>query len=359
MVAVNYLWNPINDNIVREFDDSGNTTSEYTTEPDLYGNVVSQFRNGQTSYLLSDGQGNTTELTNNAGTVTDTIRYSGFGEVTGRTGTTEIPFQYVGQKEYYRDTGTGDYYVRERSLGPAIGRWLCVDPISVIDGPDLYLYVRNNPTLVVDPSGLSPMVPHAGQPHGTRSVFRSAALTGFDPEEEARKAVEDAVRFVDQYHSWARTIAEPLFRLKCKEPYGTCFLFRTRITSITVTINFLLRPINFIANVSCAALSATLPPVIRHYALAALRERFPRKYLYMNCVCGTACGYFEGATVTAPTIPAATFPIGGPPCHFTATLGVGVSFSAFATCCLTTSGTDPLPRPLPPAVPREEFSSGG
>ena len=105
MVAVNYLWNPINDNIIEEFDDAGNTIAEYTTEPDLYGNVVSQFRNGQTSYLLSDGQGNTTELTNDAGDVTYyRIRYSAFGEVTERTGATEIPFQYVGQKGYYRDS---------------------------------------------------------------------------------------------------------------------------------------------------------------------------------------------------------------------------------------------------------------
>ena len=104
MTAVNYLWNPINDNIVREFDDAGNTIAEYTTEPDLYGNVVSQFfRNGQTSYLLSDAQGNTTEPTNDVGNVTDTIRYSAFGEVTQRTGTTEIPFQYVGQKGYCTD----------------------------------------------------------------------------------------------------------------------------------------------------------------------------------------------------------------------------------------------------------------
>ena len=37
MVAVNYLWNPINDNIVREFDDAGATIAGYTTEPDLHG----------------------------------------------------------------------------------------------------------------------------------------------------------------------------------------------------------------------------------------------------------------------------------------------------------------------------------
>ena len=156
MAAVNYLWNPINDNIVREFDDAGNTIAEYTTEPDPYGNVVSQFRNGQTSYLLSDGQGNTTELTNDAGTVTDTIRYSAFGEVTERSGATEIPFQYVGQKGYYRDNDTRNYSIRQRSLSSRNGRWLTADPLGLALGNEnLYIYGANSPLVLIDPSGLA------------------------------------------------------------------------------------------------------------------------------------------------------------------------------------------------------------
>jgi RHS repeat-associated protein len=163
MVAVNYLWNPINDNIVREFDDAGNSIAEYTTEPDLYGNVVSQYRGGQTSYLVSDGQGNATELTNDAGNVTDTIRYSAFGEITERTGNTEIPFQYGGKRGYYSDGETGSYSIRERPLISSIGRWTCPDPLrEVIDVPRLgignvlleYGYCHNLPTTCTDPSGL-------------------------------------------------------------------------------------------------------------------------------------------------------------------------------------------------------------
>ena len=155
MVAVNYLWNPINDNIVREFDDSGNTIAEYTTEPDLYGNVVSQHRGGQTNYLHSDGQGNTTELTNDAGNVTDKIRYSAFGEVTVRTGTTEIPFQYVGQKGYYRDSETGSYSVRRRPCIPQLSRWASLDVESQFG--NRFAYVDNRPTFSIDPSGKEPL----------------------------------------------------------------------------------------------------------------------------------------------------------------------------------------------------------
>jgi hypothetical protein len=184
MVAVNYLWNPINDNIVREFDDAGNTIAEYTTEPDLYGNVVSQYRNGQTSYLLSDGQGNTTELTNDAGNVTDTIRHSAFGEISERTGNTELPFQYVGQKGYYQDEDTWAFDVRRRSYIACISRWTSTEPqgdgwkeINDLEASSLpliavpshvlsrgrgsnrqyaYRYCDNDPVQLQDPSGLSP-----------------------------------------------------------------------------------------------------------------------------------------------------------------------------------------------------------
>jgi len=124
MVAVNYLWNPINDNIVREFDDSGTTIAEYTTEPDLYGNVISQNRGGQTSHLHFDAQGNTTELTNDASIVTDTIRYSMFGEVTEHTGTTDVAFQFRGRYGYYTDNTTGQVCGRRQQLSVETGRWL-------------------------------------------------------------------------------------------------------------------------------------------------------------------------------------------------------------------------------------------
>lgn len=154
MVAVNYLWNPINDNIVREFDDADTVVAEYTTEPDLYGSIVSQYRNGQTNYLHFDGQGNTAELTNDAGAVTASIRYSAFGEVMELTGITELPYQYGGRKGYYTDGETGTLSVRQRPLSPRLARWLSMDPLSLIDRQFAhYLYAVNSPLNYLDPSG--------------------------------------------------------------------------------------------------------------------------------------------------------------------------------------------------------------
>ena len=153
-MGTRYLWDPVEDNIVKELDDAGNTTANYTTEPYLYGDLISQRRAGQSSFYHYDGQGSTTSLTDSAANVTDTYAYSAFGELTARTGGTVNPFQYVGQKGYYRQEETGECDVQRRTLDPAQGRWLTSDPWRFINGPNAYLYCLSNPVNKVDPSGL-------------------------------------------------------------------------------------------------------------------------------------------------------------------------------------------------------------
>lgn len=182
MVAVNYLWNPINDNIVREFDDAGATIAEYATEPDLYGSVVSQYRDGDTSYLHFDGQGNTTELTNDAGDVTDTIRYSTFGDVTAYTSPTDLPFKYLGQIAYYSDVEAGDYSVRQQVLSPQEGRWLSVYTFGHPNSPHAYHYEGNSLASFKNFGA-------ADVPEGPPSP----------EEEELRKRLEDYNRELDRY----------------------------------------------------------------------------------------------------------------------------------------------------------------
>jgi RHS repeat-associated protein len=156
MPIVNYLWNPLNDNIIREFDDSGTVIAEYTTESNMFGNVVSQRRNGQDSVYHYDGQGSTLALTDANGNITDTYAYSAFGEVTAQTGSTVNPFQFLGRKGYYHDFEAGDVDVRWRSLSTRQGRWISVDPL-ISDTLNGFLYVHNSPVNMVDPSGLDPL----------------------------------------------------------------------------------------------------------------------------------------------------------------------------------------------------------
>jgi len=62
-------------------------------------------------------------------------------------------YRYTGME---RDKETGLYYHGARYCIPWIGRWLSPDPAGLVDGENLFRYVRNNPIGLADPSGTEP-----------------------------------------------------------------------------------------------------------------------------------------------------------------------------------------------------------
>ena len=152
MPETNFFWDPVEDNIIQERDETGAITAEYATEPYLYGNLISQNRGGVERQYHFDSQGSTLALTDDSQQITDTYAYSAFGEVTERTGSTENPFQYIGQQGYFQDMGTRQYSARRRDLLSLNGRWISMDPLAE-DGTNGFLYVSNDPLRSCDPSG--------------------------------------------------------------------------------------------------------------------------------------------------------------------------------------------------------------
>ena len=72
-------------------------------------------------------------------------------------GATINAFTYGGRLGYYLDADLGYYYMRSRVLNPGIGRFLSIDPLGLADNTKSpYVYVRNNPSRITDPSGLQP-----------------------------------------------------------------------------------------------------------------------------------------------------------------------------------------------------------
>jgi len=140
-------------NILEETDEFGNTQASYTYEPEEYGELISQHRDGKTSYYHYDALGSTRQLTDETETVTDTYTYNAWGETIEQTGTTTNPFRWIGNVGYYWDEETQDYYVRARYYGSTIGRWSRTDLLDFSDGLNLYLayFIPNK----VDPSGHS------------------------------------------------------------------------------------------------------------------------------------------------------------------------------------------------------------
>jgi RHS repeat-associated protein len=97
------------------------------------------------SFYGYDGGGNVRQLTNSAGSITDTYDYDAFGNKINSTGTT--PNNYLYRGEQY-DSDLGLYYLRARYYNPNTGRFLSRDPSL-----HKYLYAGGDPVNRIDPSG--------------------------------------------------------------------------------------------------------------------------------------------------------------------------------------------------------------
>lgn len=158
MPITNYIWDVVNDSVLMETDETGATTAVYTSEPVKYGRLISQNRGNATNYYHFDGQGSTRQLTDVNQNVTDEYTYSALGETVASSGTTNNPFRYKGEFGYFTDSPSSQCYVRSRILDSPTGRWLTPDPLAYWETPNPYLYVRNNPILFIDSSGLKCIV---------------------------------------------------------------------------------------------------------------------------------------------------------------------------------------------------------
>lgn len=150
MPKTEYIWDELSDNVIEEYED-GVLSVSYTHESALYGNLLSQNRNGITSYHHYDGRGDTVALTDDSGNVTDTREYDAWGNVIASTGSTVTPYQFIGRSGY--QTGNTGVYVRARIYQPTASRWVSFDPLRYIDSPSFFRYSHNNPIGNTDPSG--------------------------------------------------------------------------------------------------------------------------------------------------------------------------------------------------------------
>jgi RHS repeat-associated protein len=88
------------------------------------------------------------------GTVTASVVYEAFGgRISSLSSGITIGNRLANTREL--DTTTGLYNHGFRYYDPALGRYISRDPAGYADGPNLYLYVLNNPVRGVDPQGLT------------------------------------------------------------------------------------------------------------------------------------------------------------------------------------------------------------
>lgn len=97
-----------------------------------------------------DSQSNTSE------SVTGSIQYDAFGNVTSSSGTWSGPFAYGGPYGYQSDPDSGLKLLGHRYYDSSTGRFLTRDPIQ--DGRNWYSYCDNNPLSFADINGAEKLV---------------------------------------------------------------------------------------------------------------------------------------------------------------------------------------------------------
>jgi RHS repeat-associated protein len=177
MAKTTYVWDELSDSVIEEYED-GVLSVSYTHEPGLYGNLLSQNRNGVTSYYHYDGRGDTVALTNDSGDVTDTKEYDAWGNVIASTGSTVTPYQFVGRSGYQTSNVPTFAFVRERTYSPQQTRWLSPDPLTLSDGVNNFLYASNNPLLYIDPSGTTGVCASLGYPMFEADIVAKSFING-------------------------------------------------------------------------------------------------------------------------------------------------------------------------------------
>jgi RHS repeat-associated protein len=109
-------------------------------------------------FYTRDHLGSIRELTDSAGNVRVRYAYDPYGRRTKLSGDMEADFGFAGM---FWSGQASLSLTRFRAYDAELGRWLSRDPLpeaEMLQGPNLYAYVGNNPNNLVDPLGLADTV---------------------------------------------------------------------------------------------------------------------------------------------------------------------------------------------------------
>lgn len=113
--------------------------------------VQGQYQSTTAYFYMRDHLGSIREMTDASGTVVARYDYDPWGRSTTVIGTNKPDFNFTG---LYQHAKSGLDMAVYRFYDPDLGRWLNRDPIGEQGGLNLYGYVINDPTNLVDPLGL-------------------------------------------------------------------------------------------------------------------------------------------------------------------------------------------------------------
>ena len=108
---------------------------------------------GTARYYFHDHLGSTRRLYSATRTLLGTYRFTPYGSVQSQSGAAldTLGGTFTGKPW---DSTAQLYYFPYRYYSPTMARWTSRDPLGMVDGPNMYGYVRGNPMNRVDPLGL-------------------------------------------------------------------------------------------------------------------------------------------------------------------------------------------------------------
>jgi RHS repeat-associated protein len=142
-------WVYDDDDVLREAIGSSITTfidGDALDEP-----LAEEKQSGALTYLHADALGSILRSSSAAGAVVASQRYDAWGRI--EAGGTVAHASFAGREW---DAETGLFYNRTRYYDPNAGQFISEDPLGWAGGLNLYRYVSDAPTLLVDPTGMAP-----------------------------------------------------------------------------------------------------------------------------------------------------------------------------------------------------------
>jgi RHS repeat-associated protein len=142
--------------VVNEENSGGTLLSTYIHHPGRQIGTVLATSEGSTAssgtwaYYFQDAIGSTRSLWDEDGDRLGKYDYTPFGGNYSSAGQ-GITRKYTGHDW---DSTARLYHTAYRNYSPDMGRWISRDPLGMVDGPNVYAYVVNNPISSSDPLGL-------------------------------------------------------------------------------------------------------------------------------------------------------------------------------------------------------------